>query len=50
MKILCWIGIHKWFTWDRWTPSFDAKFIRRFEMWSKCNTCGKIEKTCDKEF
>jgi hypothetical protein len=50
MRFLCWIGLHSWAFWERWTPSMDARIVTRFEMGAVCQRCGKHEQLADDRF
>ncbi len=47
MNILCWLGIHKKRFRDEFTPSITAIFLERYQAWTRCVCCGKVEKVAD---
>lgn len=50
MNLLCRLGWHTWTFRTKWTPSINADFVTRFEMWKSCVYCPHVEKIADDTF
>ncbi len=41
-RLLCYLGIHVWSSWDVWYPGIDAPVVERYDGGRECVRCGKI--------
>lgn len=44
-KLLCFLGLHDWVSWQEWLPSFNAPIVTKVTFFRECSSCGKRSDT-----